>query len=76
MSICESAIDMTQERSEPVGVCWVHVDQPPILLNLLFAIRFFPDLPICRSHDLPKNSARQKPRPPESFTPKTVLLFS
>jgi len=24
----------------------------------------FPDLPICRFHDLPISSARQKPRPP------------
>ena len=37
----------------------------------LLAIRYslpFPDLPICRFHDLPISSARQEPRPPITLT--------
>ncbi|MCS3920543.1 hypothetical protein Q2T83_09145 [Fervidibacter sacchari] len=32
-----------------------------------FAIRYLPDLPISRFHNLPISSARQEPRPPRIF---------
>ncbi len=45
---------------------------PPLTIRCHFTSRHslpFPDLPICRFHDLPISSARQETRPPNSFRP-------